>query len=271
MTKKKITKSKLSIKDKYQLYEDSVQCHEADIEFISKEYKKLFKKDAVVFREDFGGTAAMACDWVKLSPKNKAFAIDLDPEPVKYGKENHYSKLTDEEQSRMKYVMGNVLAPQSVKSDITVAFNFSYFIFKKRAVLLEYFKKVHKSLNKEGLFFLDLFGGSDCCEPLEEATEHDDHTYYWDCDKFNPITNEVLYYIHFKMHKDKVKHEQVFTYDWRMWTPMELREILEEAGFSESFAYWEGTDDDGTGDGNFYKSTDEENCESWVIYIGAKK
>ncbi len=271
MTKKKNSQKKLSINDKYRLYEESVQCHEVDIGFVYKEFQRIFKKDPLVFREDFGGTAAMACDWVKLSPKHKAFSIDFDPEPIQYGIENHFSKLTKEQAKRMKYIEGNVLDPQKMKSDITVAFNFSYFIFKKRSELLNYFKKAYDGLNKDGLFFLDLFGGSDCCEPLEEATEHDHHTYYWDCDKYNPLTGEMLYYIHFKILKDKVKYEKVFEYDWRMWTPMELREILEDAGFSSSQTYWEGTDDDGTGDGDFYVSDNEENCESWVTYICAKK
>lgn len=56
-----------------------------------------------------------------------------------------------------------------------------------------------------------------------------------------------------------------------MWSPAELREILEEAGFSDSIIYWEGTEKDGTGDGEFYPSEEEENCDSWVTYICALK
>ena len=54
-----------------------------------------------------------------------------------------------------------------------------------------------------------------------------------------------------------------------MWSIPELREILEDAGFSRTVAYWEGEDDDGDGDGNFYISNKEDNCESWVTYIAA--
>ena len=42
---------------------------------------------------------------------------------MKYGMNNHYSKLTDEQQ-RMKYIQGNVLHEQDFKSDVTVAFIF---------------------------------------------------------------------------------------------------------------------------------------------------
>ena len=71
--------------------------------------------------------------------------------------------------------------------------------------------------------------------------------------------------------KDGEKYEKVFTYDWRMWSIPELREILADAGFSRTLAYWEGEGEDGEGDGEFYLSNNEENCESWVTYIAAIK
>ncbi|MBT3583713.1 MAG: class I SAM-dependent methyltransferase, partial [Halobacteriovoraceae bacterium] len=221
----------------------------------------------LTLREDFGGTAALACDWVKQSPEHSACSVDLDPEPISYGKENHYSRLTKTEKERMEYIEGNVLSDYEMKSDIIVGFNFSYFIFKKRQQLLEYFKKVREGISDDGLFFVDIFGGEECMSPLEEETEHDGHDYFWDLDKFNAVTNEVLYYIHFRKHDDKIKYERVFTYDWRMWTIPEVREIMEEAGFSKTVVFWEGDDDDGEGDGNFYQTKLEENCESWVSYI----
>ncbi|ATH08874.1 hypothetical protein BIY24_13230 [Halobacteriovorax marinus] len=261
--------AKLSLEDKYKLYEASVQNHETDIDFINKEYKRYFKRKPLTLREDFGGTAAMACDWVRQSSDHKAWGVDLDSEPIKYGRENHYSRLSDAEQSRMEYIEGNVLEDRNFKSDVVVAFNFSYFIFKEREVLLNYFKKVREGLNDNGAFFVDLFGGTDACQEMVEETDHDDHTYFWDCESFNPITSEVLYYIHFK-YKGK-KHEKVFTYDWRMWGLKELQDIMKEAGFSSVIPYWEGEDGDGGGDGNFYPAKKEENCESWVTYICALK
>lgn len=261
--------TKISTELKYKLYESSVQNHDADIEFINKQYKKFFNRAPLTFREDFGGTAAMACDWVKQSPEHKAWAIDLDPEPIKYGVENHYTKLNDEQKERMKYVEGNVLTDYEFKSDITVAFNFSYFIFKKRNDLVEYFTKVREGLGEEGVFFVDIFGGTEARQELEEETEHDNHTYFWDCDSYNPLTEEVLYYIHFKTHNDGVMYKKVFTYDWRMWSVGEIKDAMLDAGFSKVVTFWEGTEEDGSGDGEFYISSDEENCESWVTYLAA--
>ncbi len=49
-------------------------------------------------------------------------------------------------------IEGNVLDSFSFRPDITVAFNFSYFIFKKRKDLVTYFRSVRKSLSPDGLF-----------------------------------------------------------------------------------------------------------------------
>jgi hypothetical protein len=260
---------KLSLDEKYKLYESAVQCFESDIDFLKENYKKIYNRDARTLREDFGGTAALACNWVKEGPEYFSWGIDIDPEPMKYGLENHYSKLTKTEKERMQYVEGDVLGSYEFKADIIVAFNFSYFIFKKRKQLLEYFTKVREGLNENGAFFIDLFGGTEARAELVEETEHDDFTYFWDCEKYNPITDECQYYIHFKTHKDGKKHENVFSYDWRMWGIAELREIMEDAGFSKTIAFWEGEDGDGGGDGVFYETNKAENCESWVTYICA--
>lgn len=271
MSKKQLSKKSLSVEDKYRLYEASVQNSPADVDFVNQEYKRFYNKKALSMREDFGGTAQLTCLWAQQSKDHVGYAIDLDPEPVKYGKKNHLTKLKDSEQKRVHYIMGNVLEKQDFSTDVVCAFNFSYFIFKERATLLKYFKRVYKSLNKEGAFFLDIFGGTDSYDVSIEETDHGKHTYFWDCDKFNPITNEVLYYIHFKT-KDGKKHREVFTYDWRMWSIQEVVEILQEAGFDEVKTYWEEDGDDEEGNGVFYESKDEENCESWVTYVvGLKK
>jgi SAM-dependent methyltransferase len=263
------SKKVFTLNDKYKYYEKSVQNTEGELEIINGIFQELRGKAPITLREDFCGTAKLACEWTTLSTKHTAFGIDLDPEPVAYGKENHYSKLTPSQKKRMEYVMGNVLDNYTKrKADLVVAFNFSYFIFKKRAELVNYFSHVRKGLNKDGVFLLDLFGGPECQTEVEEETEYSNYSYYWDCKKFNPIRSECLYAIHFKP-KGMKKQKDVFTYDWRMWTMMEVREILIDAGFSKTYGYWEGDDEDGGGDGNFFKAEDAESCEAWVTYIAA--
>ena len=274
MGKKKSNKAKSENKlpewfNKYEYYEKAVQNTDHELEFLNKVYKKKFKKDAKVLREDFCGTGMLACEWVKQSKKHTAFGIDLSAEPIEYGKENHYSKLSKDEQKRMVYHEKNVLDCAGMKADIIVAFNFSYFIFKERKQLLDYFKSIRKSMKKDSVFLIDLFGGPDCQVLQEEETDYGKFSYYWDLDHFNPITNEVTYYIHFKP-KGKKKIREVFTYEWRHWGLPELIDLLHEAGFAKTVPYWEGDDGDGGGDGDFYEATEsEENCESWVTYISA--
>jgi len=262
--------NELCVSEKYRLYEESVQCHETDIDFINAQFKNFFGFAPKSLREDFGGTAALACDWTKQSIEHKAWSIDLDPEPIKYGLNNHYQRLNDEEKQRMIYIEDNVLNDFDFKVDVVAAFNFSYFIFKKRAELVNYFKKVRAGLNPKGAFFIDLFGGTEAREMTEEETEHENFSYFWDCDSYNPLTDECTYKIHFKIHETETKYEDVFVYNWRMWGVQELREILADAGFSKTYTYWEGTDEeDGSGDGNFFITDQVENCESWVSYIAA--
>lgn len=256
--------------DKHTYYERAVQNPQNEVDFFNEKFQEIRKRKPFTLREDFCGTAAISCKWVDQSPKHLAYGIDLDPDPIKYGKENHLAKLGKEAQARMQYIEGNVLSSDSPKVDITFAFNFSYFIFKKRSELLEYFKSAYESLNEDGVFFVDIFGGPDSQTVMTDVIKHDGFKYYWECQKFNPITNECRFAIHFKLKGEK-KRKDVFVYNWRMWTMMEIRELMLEAGFSKTLAYWEGEDEEGDGNGEFYLSEEEENCDAWVTYIAAIK
>ena len=81
-------------------------------------------------------------------------------------------------------------------------------------------------------------------------------------------TGDVINHIHFRF-PDGSKIKEAFTYEWRLWTIPELRELLMEAGFKRVDVYWEGTDEDGEGDGEYSVSTCGEACEGWVSYLVA--
>jgi hypothetical protein len=245
-----------------------VQTPETEVDFMRTWFKKMHGRWPTTLREDFGGTGAISCTWVSKGPQNEAFAVDLDPEPIAMGVERHFSKLPPKARARMHYIQGNVLDKRDFKVDVICAFNFSYFIFKRRAQLLSYFKKVRQGLDKQGMFFIDLFGGPESQKIVTDVRKMKGLTYYWECQSFNPITAECTFAIHFRDAKGK-KHENVFTYDWRLWTLAELRELLEEAGFSRSIAFWEGDDDKGGGNGEYEPSEIGENCDAWVSYVAA--
>jgi len=260
--------------DKYWHYLKSVQSPDIDVKFFRKTYKKIFDKPAVLLREDFCGTFKLCCEWVKLREEHKAIGLDLDPEPLAYGREKYFPKLDTDEQSRLQAFEQNVLtAKLKTPADIAVAVNFSYFIFKDRQVLKKYFQNVYDNLDAKGLFLLDIFGGSDVFELPEEETEFEDEdfSYFWDQEDYNPILNHGMFHIHFKRKGEK-KRKNVFNYDWRVWSIAEIRDILKEVGFSETRCYWEGTDKDGEGDGVFKPSEKgEAHCESFVAYVAGIK
>ncbi len=256
--------------DKYELYRDAVQSPEDDVQFYLERYKEIRKgQKPKVLREDFCGGGAISCEWVKLDKAHRSSGLDLDPEPMEYGRKHYISRLKPDQQKRIALIKKDVLSGSLPSADLAVAVNFSYFLFKKREILKLYFKNVIESLNHKGLFILDIFGGTQCTDAIVDRTERKNFTYYWDQKSFDPVTNEAYFEIHFR-HKNK-KYENVFNYDWRMWSIPEIKEILLEVGFQDARVYWEGDDKKGGGNGIFSPVEKGESCLGWIAYIVAIK
>lgn len=260
--------------DKYYYYSQSVQSPEADVEFLQETFQSLCGYEAKTLREDFCGTFAVCCSWVQSKPFTRALGVDLDSEPIEYGKAHYLTNLNADQKMRLEVEQRNVLDASLPKADLVSALNFSYYCFKDRATLRDYFANVYRTLEPNGLFVIDCFGGGKCHESNEEETEDADlkYSYFWDQDEFDPISHHCMFYIHFKRNGE-AKREKVFVYDWRLWTIPELRDILAEVGFKSTHVYWEGDDDDSDGEGNgvFELTKKGEECEAWVAYIAAKK
>lgn len=255
--------------DKYALYRESVQSAETDVHFIRRVYREVRGKDPITLREDFCGTFGLCCEWIKLHSKHKAVGIDLDPEPIYYGKKHYLPELKPDQAKRLKIRQANLLDRPWDTADVVTAMNFSYFIFQTRPILVSYFKNVRKSLKPKGVFLIDLFGGSLCYSENEESSRKKGFTYYWHQLNYEPIQNRAQFSIHFKL-KDRPKMKHVFRYDWRMWTIPELRELLAEAGFKRTHVYWEGNNKKGGGSGVFRRTEKGEDCQSWIAYIAAE-
>ncbi len=256
--------------DKHELYEESVQNVEAECEFISNTFRELRNRDALSFREDFCGTASAACEWVRQGPQHTAIGIDIDSDVLDWGRQHRLSQLDPGQQSRLELIEGDVLTARSRAVDVVGAFNFSYFLFKQRDQLRQYFKAAREALKPDGLFILDAFGGYEAFEEMKEKTKYDDFTYIWHQARYYPVTGEMLCHIHFKF-PDGSKLKKAFTYDWRLWTLPEIRELLTEAGFSRVTVYWEGTDEDGEGNGEFSPEEHGEADAGWIVYLVAEK
>ena len=255
--------------DRHYLYEESVQGVEHEAEFLADTYKEIRGREATLLREDFCGTANAACEWVKVDESHRAICVDLDADVLAYGRDKHVSALSPDAQQRITLINGDVLTEKTEPADILAAFNFSYFTFKTREQLKQYFSAARAAIKDDGLFFLDIYGGSDAYQEMEEETEYDDFTYVWDQASYDPVTGDYLCYIHFRF-DDGSELTRAFTYHWRLWSVPEVRELLAEAGFSSSKVYWEGTDKDGEGDGVFTPVETGEADEAFVSYIVAR-
>jgi hypothetical protein len=257
--------------DPHDLYQRSVQDTEAEIDFIEETWNLLRKRPAELLREDFCGTANTACEWVRRDHRNCALAIDLDRSVLDWGQRHNIAALKPAEQQRIELIHGNVLGAVPASADIVLAMNFSYFLFRTRDALREYFSCVYEGLCEDGIFFLDAYGGYDAPREIEESRECDGFVYVWDQASFNPIDSCMTCHIHFEF-ADGSRMERAFTYHWRLWTLPEIREILLEAGFRQVDIYWEGTDQ-ATNEGNgIYAPAEVGDADAgWVCYIVAQR
>jgi len=275
------------VADRHICYEASVQCVEAEIDFVAETFEQIRSRPLRLIREDFCGTANTSCEFVSRHDKNRAIGVDLDETTLQWGRDHKLSELKETARSRVELRNENVLEVQTEPVDAILAMNFSYFIFQQRELLRSYFEKCRAGLKDDGVLFLDCFGGHESYAETEDEREieaetgktrigidaysKDGFTYIWDQHKYNPITGEMVCKIHFHF-PDKSKIKNAFTYVWRMWTLPELREILVEAGYSQVDVYWEGTDEEsGEGSGEFSPTLEGEADPAWVSYIVAQK
>ena len=265
---------KLSAKsaDKYVLYQRAVQSAEQDVDFLFDTYKSIHGRVPLHLREDFCGTCLLSSYWARLGANFTTESYDIDPEPLNWGKQHVLSSLGSVAQ-RVQQYQEDARNSSRQAPDVRCAQNFSYWVFKTRAEMLDYFKSVQADLAEDGIFVVDLHGGPESHQELEEETEMDDgsFTYVWDQDSINPVSGEALLHIHFRF-PDGSEMTNAFTYDWRLWGLPELADIMHDAGFSSVDCYWEGTDEDGeSGNGEFTVSTEGEACLSYVAYLVAQK
>jgi SAM-dependent methyltransferase len=260
--------------DPFLLYERSVQCPEAEVDFICRWFFRMRNRPARVFREDFCGTAAVSVEWVKHHPENRAIGIDLNAKALDWARAHHLRSLTPAELERIALHQADVRARHSASVDIVNAMNFSYWCFTSRAALREYFLSVYQSLNPDGVFFLDAFGGYDAYRELTEERHIGDgeqrFVYIWDQARFDPVTGSLTCHIHFGF-RDDSRLEKAFSYEWRLWSLPEIRELLAEAGFLNITAYWQGWDDDEQPDGIFRPVGSADADAGWICYLSAEK
>ena len=262
--------------DKFDLYQQSVQTPDHEVDFFEQAYREAYKRKPYSLREDFCGTFAVCCKWVASNRQRRAVGVDLCGETLQWGREHNLTKLKPSEQQRVNLLLQDVRQGNTNPVDVLAAQNFSFWIFRTRAEVIDYFKVAYSNLKDQGVMVMDMMGGSECfTENLTDKRTikkgRRGFDYHWTQESFNPITADAVFSISFKF-PDGSKMKRAFEYCWRFWSIPEVREMLEEAGFRESHVYWEGeNEDDPDLSGGWSRCGAADSDPSWICYIVAIK
>jgi len=256
--------------DKHTLYQLAVQSPVEDVRFLARVYERVRGRRPRHLREDFCGTALLCAAWVRRGAEYSAEGFDISRATLDWGVRHNLSSLGAAAE-RVHLHAEDVRRPSRERPDVRCAQNFSYFVFKRRPELLEYFRSARRDLARGGVFVLDIYGGPDAMEEEEDVrkVEGEGFTYVWEQKRYVPATGDYEAHIHFRF-PDGSEMRRAFSYDWRLWTLPEVKDVLVEAGFERVDSYWEGTAADGeNGNGVFRRSETGENCPAWITYLVA--
>ncbi|ODQ54436.1 hypothetical protein SAICODRAFT_6190 [Saitoella complicata NRRL Y-17804] len=223
--------------DKHALYQRAVQLPAKEVITLNSIYTALRPglPAARVLREDFCGTALLCKEWIKRNVEREAIGVDLDESVVKYANEVTRSDATVAE--RVTVYHGDVMKVEGVpKADIIVVLNYGAFYFHTRPLLLQYFKKSLTSLNPDGVLICDMFGGttrtSATPSSLHKRILDKDTTYTFTSTAFSMTSGTLKCALNFYF-SDGSKLEGAFKYHFRVWSMLELKEAMLEAGFKD--------------------------------------
>ena len=255
--------------DKFYCYQESVQEPEHEVEIFDLIYREAYGKKPLTLREDFCGTFAVCCEWVKSDKDRRAVGIDLCPETLGWGIENNLNKLDPSAKEKVEVLEKDVRSQTTPKVEILAAQNFSFWIFKSREEVVDYFRIAYGNSQDKGIMIMDMMGGkesyaTDVTDKRTIVKGKDGFKYRWEQAYFNPVTSDCSFYIHFKF-GDGSRMKRAFEYHWRFWTIPEVREMLAEAGFKKSLVYWDVAPED---EEEKWSAVDEaDNDDSWLCYI----
>jgi hypothetical protein len=213
--------------DRYQLYEVSVQDPATLLAFLLR----LHGGDPRVLAEDCSGTAALARCFADSHPERRALALDLDAEALRRATHPRVQCLQADLRTQ----------PAMPECDLIHLGNFSVGYLHTRAELIAYLRWTRKRLAPTGVFTLDTYGGALAYQlgRNERRTRLADGSVVVSILErvhADPWTARVVDHLHFTRSLAGATIEQLtqaFEYHWRLWTPMELKEALQESGFAE--------------------------------------
>ena len=151
--------------------------------------------------------------------------------------------MPNDESKRFSYVQGDVLDVALPPAHIVAALNASFCVFKKRQQFKNYLQKCFDSFDEKGMMALEIYCGADSQNIGCDEIEIGGHAAIWEQAQYDPITSHCLNYIHFRL-QDGTRIEKAFEYDWRLWSPAECVDLLEEVGFTDIYSIAKGKKND---------------------------
>ena len=126
-------RSLAELADVHELYEEAVQNVAEQCRFVDSTYKEMRGCSPAMLCEDFCGTASAACEWVAMSRSHRAVGIDIDRAVLRWARRHRLAMLGKAQRRRIALIRGDVREVRTPPADAVTAFNFSYWIFRRRA------------------------------------------------------------------------------------------------------------------------------------------
>src|SRR5262249_30823899 len=143
--------------DRHLLYTPAVQNVEDDLDYFVRIYRGLHGHMPRLLREDFCGTAALACAWARRGPRQRGWGVGLHRATLDWARRRRLPYLGAAAR-RVTLIEADVRRVARPRVDLVAALNFSYWVFRQRAELGDYFRSVRRSLRRGGVLVLDAFG-----------------------------------------------------------------------------------------------------------------
>lgn len=252
--------------DKYALYVEALQDPDTDLLFVEQIYQEQNGVLPSSLREDFCGTAAISCAWIRRRSENRAVVIDIDPEPLAWCQLHLLEALGPDEAKRIELIEADVRHVTTDPADVIFMPNSSIFLLKDRGELTDYVRRCRSMLGTGGIFVADVYAGPEAQRVGIDRIECDGFACLWEQAKFNAVTNVALNKVHF-VFPDGTRLTDAFSYDMRIWSPAELRDALLECGFSRTSTFTRRNNDDGLPDSEPRRCKCVEVSDTWDVYL----
>ncbi|MGI9310825.1 MAG: class I SAM-dependent methyltransferase [bacterium] len=221
--------------DRHDLYQRSVQSPQHDAALLQRLYRQARGASAHHLREDFCGSAATLRAWLAQGADFTGEGYDIDPDALDWAARHHFRNARV--RRRVNLRAADARARSRVAPDIRCAFNFSYWIFRERTEMLDYFRTARDDLGVGGVLALDLHGGGEAFSEEEQVTDCGDFEVVCHQTDVCPVDHSANLALHFRF-PDGSQMRDAFRYRWRIWSLPEIADLLREAGFADIRVHW---------------------------------